>query len=77
MAEIMVRVVVTAEPSEISLLWWLWYVKAGQGSNTVLSTTNGGQVSISMFMKDKLESSSFQLYYNKQRLLNVINYPGD
>ena len=47
MAEIMVRVVVTAEPSEISLLWWLWYVKAGQGSNTVLSTTNGGQVGTS------------------------------
>ena len=47
MAEIFVNIIVTAEPSEISLLWWLWYFKAGQGSNTVLSITNGAQVGTS------------------------------
>ena len=40
----MLEVCVTAEPAEVSLLWWLWYVRACQGCQKIISTTNGGQV---------------------------------
>lgn len=38
-----VQVNVTSEPYEMSLLWFLWYVKGGGGPNRIYSTTNGGQ----------------------------------
>ena len=44
LAEVFLQVIVTAEPAEVSLLWWLWYVRACQGCQKIISTTNGGQV---------------------------------
>ncbi len=43
-AELMVNLVVTAETSEVSMLWYLWYVAQCYGGKSIISTTNGGQV---------------------------------
>ena len=47
LADICLQVVVTSEPSEISLLWYLWYIRCCHGSIKIMSTTNGGQVRVS------------------------------
>ncbi|KAK3093421.1 hypothetical protein FSP39_015503 [Pinctada imbricata] len=38
-----VNVCVTSESHEVSLLWFLWYLRQCGGSNRILSTDNGGQ----------------------------------
>ncbi|XP_052825815.1 amine oxidase [flavin-containing] [Octopus bimaculoides] len=42
-AELFLRVNVTCEPYECSLLWFLNYVQKCGGTNRIFSTTNGGQ----------------------------------
>lgn len=42
-ATLFVNVNVTAEPHEVSALWFLWYVKQCGGTVRIFSTTNGGQ----------------------------------
>lgn len=37
------RLAVTAEPHEISLLWYVWYINSAQGFLRLFSTTDGGQ----------------------------------
>ncbi|XP_022288515.2 amine oxidase [flavin-containing] B-like [Crassostrea virginica] len=38
-----VNVNVTSEPYEVSLLWFLWYIKCCGGQKRIFATTNGGQ----------------------------------
>ncbi|KAM8857564.1 amine oxidase [flavin-containing] [Synchiropus picturatus] len=42
-ATLFVNVNVTAEPHEVSALWFLWYVKQCGGTMRIFSTSNGGQ----------------------------------
>ncbi|CAH2220363.1 amine oxidase [flavin-containing] B-like [Pelobates cultripes] len=42
-AALFVNVNVTAEPHEVSALWFLWYVKQCGGTTRIFSTSNGGQ----------------------------------
>ena len=39
-----VNVNVTSEMHEASLLWLLWYVRQCGGSDRIMATSNGGQV---------------------------------
>ena len=41
-----VNVNVTSEPYEVSLLWFLWYIKCCGGQKRIFATTNGGQVRV-------------------------------
>uniref|UniRef100_F6Q6A2 Amine oxidase n=2 Tax=Ornithorhynchus anatinus TaxID=9258 RepID=F6Q6A2_ORNAN len=43
LATFFVNICVTAEPHEVSALWFLWYVKQCGGTTRIISTTNGGQ----------------------------------
>ena len=38
-----IRTVLWCEPSEVSALAWLWYVRSGGGANRVINTDNGAQ----------------------------------
>jgi monoamine oxidase len=38
-----VRTVLWCEPSEVSALAWLWYLRSGGGTNRVINTDNGAQ----------------------------------
>ena len=40
----MLRSSVSSEPSEISLLWWLWSIRGARDVRTAFSVTNGSQV---------------------------------
>lgn len=40
----LVNVNATSEPCEVSVLWFLWYIKCCGGQKRIFSTTNGGQV---------------------------------
>lgn len=40
---IFIETVVTNEPWESSMLWYLWYIKQCGGFKTIFATTNGGQ----------------------------------
>ncbi|XP_048885557.1 amine oxidase [flavin-containing] B-like [Brienomyrus brachyistius] len=42
-ARLFVNVNVTSEPHEVSVLWFLWYVKQCGGTRRIFSTSNGGQ----------------------------------
>eukprot|EP00058_Branchiostoma_floridae_P007977 XP_002593465.1 hypothetical protein BRAFLDRAFT_70755 [Branchiostoma floridae] len=42
-AEMFVRLNVCAEPHEVSMLWYLWYVKQCGGSMRITAVSNGGQ----------------------------------
>ena len=44
LATIAVRAILCAEPCEISLLYWLWYIKNGHGIMRLTDTDNGAQV---------------------------------
>eukprot|EP00105_Crassostrea_gigas_P045743 XP_019929891.1 PREDICTED: LOW QUALITY PROTEIN: amine oxidase [flavin-containing]-like [Crassostrea gigas] len=39
----LVNVNATSEPCEVSVLWFLWYIKCCGGQKRIFSTTNGGQ----------------------------------
>ena len=39
-----VKVNVTSEPYEVSLLWFLWYLASAGGPLRINATSNGGQV---------------------------------
>ncbi|XP_048745528.2 amine oxidase [flavin-containing]-like [Ostrea edulis] len=38
-----INVNVTSEPYEVSVLWFMWYIKCCGGQKRIFSTTNGGQ----------------------------------
>ncbi|XP_003939638.1 amine oxidase [flavin-containing] A [Saimiri boliviensis] len=42
-ASLFVNINVTSEPHEVSVLWFLWYVKQCGGTTRIFSVTNGGQ----------------------------------
>lgn len=44
--EIVCRAVLCAEPSEISLLYILWFIHSGQGIQRLLNIENGAQVNL-------------------------------
>ena len=43
-AEMMLNLTVAAEASEVSMLWYLWYVAEAYGGMSILATSNGAQV---------------------------------
>ena len=59
-----VKVNVTSEPYEVSLLWFIWYLASAGGPLRINATSNGGQVNsvVITLAGDRLEERPPVMY---------------